>query len=421
MAAWQQQLYTDDAARAAAADSNDHDHDVGSFPDLLSSSSSSSSSSAAAAARLSDGEHDPDEVPLHGGSLQDKTFDLVTRLRAEPHHGALSYRDLRTQLGLDLWRDADLVEHLARHPQVELDPDLRRVAFAASLGVSGPDRLAGALQRAKRGVLLGDLKEESYAGVERDVADLVHDGRVMAVNGTEILKTLMFPRYDKQVFTELPGTVSVSRGGRFLRTTHDLRDEIRRGDVILVGALGLDKRTVFRVSSASTGQLAASWVPSLSAASSGVPNTATIPPRVFPFTETVLPLGAPFQGASATGAKCYRFGFPNFTRRVWASLAEADGKHNPCVAPNRDQDGTLTGAIAKCEELGLMSEAGLQVARSATGASKARRKRGQKRQSLAKRVGASGLGRRQRKKITQTHLVGIPGYEGLLKALQGGD
>ena len=64
---------------------------------------------------------------------------------------------------------------------------------------------------------------------------------------------------DKTFFrVKLPGTVTLSRGSRFARTTDDLRDVIRRGELIFIGN-EIKEGRIFRVSTASASGLYSAW------------------------------------------------------------------------------------------------------------------------------------------------------------------
>lgn len=92
---------------------------------------------------------------------------------------------------------------------------------------------------------------------------------------------------------QLPGTISVVNGSRFVRTEEDLRDFVRRGDLVVIHrGKGTHVEQRFRVSTASLDGdgIHAAWECQLNAASSSVPSTTTIPGRCFPFTASVMPL-----------------------------------------------------------------------------------------------------------------------------------
>ena len=365
--------------------------------------------------------------------LKEKVVDPETGKRV-----AATFAELRENVGIDLSTDEALMERLRDHPMIAVN-ELHggNAWYEPSLNVNDRASLAQVLREQSRGVLLSELKDQAYDGVEKDVAALVRTGEVMAVNDREIAKTLLIPRF-KEAFknkmflrVRLPGTVSVSRGSRFLRTTADLRDVVRRGELIFLGD-EIKEGCVFRISTASALHLNQAWRPKLSAGfvgKKGVPNTATIPSRVFPFTASVLPLDSVYKGPSASGLNLYRQGFTSLSRRVWDDLPETDGETNPCVSSDRDKDGTILSAVKRCADLGLLvlpaeggqagrdvKEAVLKVALSATGASQASRNMRAKR----KRISLGSKVKRRRLKVEQAHLKGNSDYSRLMGTVQGG-
>ena len=245
--------------------------------------------------RLSDGEHDEDQVDLLDGDIAEKILQVLHFVKQIEDYDAVTYRDLRTNVGVDLWRDEELLTRLQSdtNPNVHVNMESQTVNYVTAIGVKKKLELEEQLNKHKSGVLLLDLKDESYEGVELDVASLVRDGKVLAVNGTKVAKTLLYPRTNKNIMVKLPGTISVINGSRFVRTEEDLRDFVRRGDLVVIHrGKGTHVEQRFRVSTACLDGdgIHAAWECQLNAASSSVPSTTTIPGRCFPFTASVMPL-----------------------------------------------------------------------------------------------------------------------------------
>ena len=408
--------------------------------------------------RLSDGEVDPNQEPLLDGEVDiaEKIIQVTHYLKRVDDYDAVTYRELRTYVGVDLWRDEELLERLeTKNPNVFVDRDTRTLNYVTAIGVKKKEDLPTQLDLHRSGVLLSELKEESYSGVEYDVAKLVHTGKVLAVNGREISKTLLYPRYKQNLIIELPGSVSVAKGSRFIRTDCDLRDFIRRGDLIIIGrtsskaassstssssssssssSAAASSSSVevnsngghsFRVSTASLEGMHANWHCQLNAASSSAPATATIPARCFPFTASVLPLDEIYQGPTLKDVKAERFGCTSLHRRVWDEVEKMEAE-NPCANQIKDKHGTLISAIDKCRELGLVKdEKVFEVALGSTGAIESRRKTGpkgrgkggggKKRMRLAPRRN----GRQNKKGKSDTaHLRKDPKYRALMASME---
>ena len=163
--------------------------------------------------------------------------------------------------------------------------------------------------------------------------------------------------------------------------------------------------------------------PKLSAAfigKGGVPDTATIPSRVFPFTASILPLDVVYTGPSESGLRLQTgFHEPQPTR--CGTKLRNDGVQNPCVSAERDQDGTILAAVSKCTELGLLKPATLnteviekfilEVALSETGVSQKQRKAKEKR----KKFKLGNMRKTKKLKNTQEQIKGNTDYASLIE------
>jgi hypothetical protein len=371
---------------------------------------------------------DPDAAPLLEGDVAEKILQVLFYLQSIEDYDAVTYQECLDDVGVNLWQDTELLARLEseNNPNVHIDTQSETLNYVTAVGVTKREDLEAQLQKYTGGLLLNDLKEESYEGVEYDVAKLVHDGKVLAVNGRRADKTLLYPRIKQNLLVELPGRVDVAHGSRFLRTELDLRDFIRRGDLILVGGSepGLGSR--FRVSTAGLEDVHANWECQLNAASSSVPHTATIPGRRFPFTSSILPLDDVYSGPTLKGARVEKFGCTTLHRRVWSELEKE--RSNPCENQNKDRHGTLTSSIEKCRDMGILSRYSkgneeevdnvLSVALGSTGALESRRKKEpkgkkRKRMRLAPRKG----GKHKKGKKDTAHLRGDPKYAALMATM----
>ena len=354
--------------------------------------------------------------------------------QAQLSFGTVSFKTLReSEISINLDTDVELCGELEKNPQVKIERvNGGTVQYTPSFNVTDRASLAQVLRDQKRGMLLSELKGQAHDGVEKDVAALVRGGAVLAVNDKEVAKTLLMPRHEERFFkVKLPGTVSVSRGCRFARTSTDLRDVVRRGELVFIGE-GIDEASTltpkhnFRVSTASASKLSAAWRPKLSAGflgKKGVPNTATIPPRIFPFTASLLPLDTVYMGPSATGLNMYRQGFTSLSRRVWDELLEEDSAtNNPCVNYVRDEDGTIRSSVEKCDELGLFvlpasnggpdNDVKDKVLKMAFGATS--RARGNLKAKRKRRSNGSGNTKKKGLKVAQDHLKNNPDYSHMI-------
>ena len=399
--AWRDQLFSKTAV-----------HD-----DSTSSSSSSSSS-------LTWGE----DVPLLQGDVAEKILQVIAYLKDEDDYSAVSYQELRELVRVDLWKDTELLDRLTseNNPNVNVDTQSETLNYVTAVGITKAINLKPQLQKYKGGLLLSDLKEESYDGVEKDVATLVHDGDVLAVNGRRANKTLLYPRYKANLLVELPGTIDVAKGSRFIKTSIDLRDFVRRGDLIIIGRTPGQPGHRFRISTAGLEAFHANWECQLNAASSSVPHTATIPGRCFPFTSSILPLDDIYTGPTCKDVTAEKFGCTTLHRRVWSELEKES--NNPCQNQDKTKDGTLTSSIERCRDDGIFSsffntnedevDQVLAIALSSTGALEARRKREpkgkkRKRMRLAPRKGKNN----SKGKSDTAHLRNDPKYAALMRTM----
>ena len=84
--------------------------------------------------RLSDGEIDPEQVDLVDESVDvaEKILQVTQYLRGVEDYDAVTYRELRTSVGVDLWRDEELLIRLETKNKEELPSRLDQHLFVDS-------------------------------------------------------------------------------------------------------------------------------------------------------------------------------------------------------------------------------------------------------------------------------------------------
>lgn len=145
---------------------------------------------------------------------------------------------------------------------------------------------------------------------DSDCWDLISSGKVIFLRNKEKKTCVLYPRGDEFV-SELSGRVSAIYGRERVRTTMDLQEEIRRGDVIKLGD------SCFRVSAAEKKKKQPSYG---SVTSVSKPKLAKEEPEKEYqeiFSETELPLNGAFDGSEVYEGPAYKYGCTNDVRKIW--------------------------------------------------------------------------------------------------------
>lgn len=311
----------------------------------------------AAASASSDGGGASVESDGEGPSLGDLQFAVLQFLkkRAAEAEGCTA-SEIQAATGAPLLHSVELRDALERNPKVLAEGGRYRwrTRYAA--------RDAGELLRLINAEGDGEplsfpLLAELYPGAADDLDALVRRGEVVRLHSRDAqVPDVFFARsLARATRIRLSGTVSVKTGSSMVATSSDLREEVFRNDLLLVGdpAPGGAPPAAFRVSSRSypsrsraareaaatggEGDDAPTGVHTVSkgnfvhmyGADSSVADTAhhrLHHSRVYaqPFTGAKLPLDRPWEGPSATGLAAWRVGATGDLRVLWREILRHD-------------------------------------------------------------------------------------------------
>ena len=292
-----------------------------------------------------------------GPSLGDLQFAVLQFLkkRAAEAEGCTA-SEIQAATGAPLLHSVELRDALERNPKVLAEGGRYRwrTRYAA--------RDAGELLRLINAEGDGEplsfpLLAELYPGAEDDLDALVRRGEVVRLHSRDAqVPDVFFARsLARATRIRLSGTVSVKTGSSMVATSSDLREEVFRNDLVLVGdpSPGGAPPLAFRVSSRShapggkaaresaaaggEGEDAPRGVHTVSrgnfvhlyGADSSVADTAhhRLPRNreyAQPFTATRLPLDRRWEGPSASGLAAWRVGATGDLRVLWREILRHD-------------------------------------------------------------------------------------------------
>ena len=163
----------------------------------------------------------------------EKQADIVDYLRGQRSNSQKSAHDIYNDLKIVLEDKDDNVLHMLRRNEkvevIETDQG-EYFRYRAKYNISNKDQLLSLIDSFKMGVSLNDVKH-CYLGIESDVMEWIIGGIIIAYKADKDM--ILYPR-GKPFITPLSGTVKATPGEDTITTSTDIREEIRRGDAIMI-------------------------------------------------------------------------------------------------------------------------------------------------------------------------------------------
>ena len=163
----------------------------------------------------------------------EKQADIVDYLRGQRSNAQKSAHEIYNDLKIVLEDADDNVLHmLRRNEKVEvIETDQGEFfRYRTKYNISNKDQLLSLIDSIKMGVSLNDVKH-CYLGIESDVMEWIIGGMIIAYKADKDM--ILYPR-GKPFLTPLSGTVKATPGMDTVSTSTDIREEIRRGDAIMI-------------------------------------------------------------------------------------------------------------------------------------------------------------------------------------------
>jgi hypothetical protein len=274
--------------------------------------------------------------------------------RAAEAEGA-SASDIQVATGVPLLQSAELRDSLAANPKVSFEGG--RYRWRTHYAARDAGELLRLINAEGREPLAYPTLAELYPGAAGDLDALARRGDVVRLHSRDALVSDVYYSRElaRAVRVRCSGTVTVKTGSSMATTSSDLREEVFRNDLVLVGEAGPGGAppAAFRVSSRShrrggkaareaaaaggEGEDAPTGVHTVSTgnfvraygADSSAADTAhhrLHPSREYsqPFTATRLPLDRPWEGPSASGLAVWRVGATGDLRVLWREILRHD-------------------------------------------------------------------------------------------------
>jgi len=193
--------------------------------------------------------------------------------------------------------------------------------------------------------------ENLYPGISLDVFDLILTAKVIAIKIPHRNANCYFSVEGNDFLTQLTGKFSVLEGGSLVKTSEDVRGEIRRGDVIQIGG------TCYRVSLTKKSDIKTMYTSNLSAleinklrqldnpysrSSVGeIENPLNTNKKeatnifdltrkslansddefLHEFSDKIICLDRPYEGHSADNIPAYKYGVTNDISKLWRNIS----------------------------------------------------------------------------------------------------
>lgn len=174
--------------------------------------------------------------------------------------------------------------------------------------------LLSVIDKVKNGIPVRDISD-CYPGISDDIEEMILCGNVIACKNKEAKDIVLFPRGPK-FLTPLSGTVTAYPMSHLIRTSEDLRNEIRRGDAIYVGENWY--RVASAISSTKSNQ------PERAKAPLSVTSTTELSERnvyIDEFSSEILPLDGDYDGTEVFTGVAFKYGCTNDIRAQWHETA----------------------------------------------------------------------------------------------------
>jgi hypothetical protein len=312
----------------------------------------------------SSGSSDDDAAPDRSDVLaaqSEKLYLVKSYLQSLPGHPFVSFAQVAEQLGVDLHVQEDVLERLKENDRIDVDTVGARLKFNPRLDIRDLSSLLAALDKNPDGLQLSEVIECGPKDIGEAVERAVVSGAVIAVRnrGTSNVTTniVLFPRGPVFLVPIGSGRLQLdgeeqsggardagSRKRYKLSTDTDVRSEVRRGDVLVIGRQGAEalaerdlpaiERNCVRVSldlagtrnDADLGQIMdhLSRLPTPYSRESLVD---PLPPKGGAdyrraFLDSKIPLMPAFAGDATGEAPVFKHGCTNDLREVWRSVCK---------------------------------------------------------------------------------------------------
>jgi hypothetical protein len=313
----------------------------------------------------SSGSSDDDAAPDRSDVLaaqSEKLYLVKSYLQSLPGHPFVSFAHVAEQLGVDLHVQEDVLERLKENDRIDVDTVGARLKFNPRLDIRDLASLLAALDKNPDGLQLSEVIECGPKDIGEAVERAVVSGAVIAVRnrGTSNATTniVLFPR--GPVFLvpigsgrlQLDGAEEQGGGARDtgsrkrykLNTGTDVRSEVRRGDVLVVGRQGAEalaerdlpaiERNCVRVSLDLAGTRNEADLAQIMDHLSRLPTPYSRSSQVDPLppkggadyrralTDSKVPLMPAFAGDASGEVSVFKHGCTNDLREVWRSVCK---------------------------------------------------------------------------------------------------
>ncbi len=275
-------------------------------------------------------------------TIEYKLYKLVQFLRDVPGHKALTAPEIYEKSdGIDI-RDEAVVAVLRSKPRIDVREDkelnVLKFAYKPKYNITCEDDLLTELANAGcKGLKRADV-EDGGEEVKEIVNSMILKGRMIVEKHATSADEFLYRRSDAY-YVPLPGTARVESNGTVLHTTHDLTDQVRRGDLILVQSAGtLDPYRVLGLGSERSKR--AKYLPKCIESLKNLPHrysASSWPTKktdlskisietektLMPFDARSLPIDPPFRGkVRLEKAKLFKVGSTNDFRDMWREVSK---------------------------------------------------------------------------------------------------
>ncbi len=175
--------------------------------------------------------------------VSESVYKLRDVLKTKQNLEWFSFEQIYNQVEIDLHKDQSVKKRLQKVPDIEIDENEFKVRFKPRFSVHNIPTLLDALENNPDGIRASELYETGVRGMDGIINDAIVSGFVVALNDKSTLGStsniVLFPR-GKTFLSPLSGTFISKKNSPNLFTTEDIQSEIRRGDQIIFGALGVN-------------------------------------------------------------------------------------------------------------------------------------------------------------------------------------
>lgn len=250
----------------------------------------------------------------------EKHIRIVEYLKKLPTGVKASSVDIFRELSIDINNDVYVLGMIKSNPKIDIETveGELRLEFRNKFQIRTKTELLTMIKRVRNGIVFNDIKD-CYTGIEGDVMSLIVGGDIIAVKNKELKSLVLYPR-GEPFLSKLSGTVTATPTGlnaHRIKTSVDLRGEIRRGEAIQVGDYW------YRVGSSvgsSQNQTQRSVAPT------SVTSDREMSDRnvyIDPFNAETLPLDGDFEGSDTYNGVAVRHGCTLDIKTCWSKTLES--------------------------------------------------------------------------------------------------